>query len=58
MFFCQTKMSSSSKNNPKIVDFFNYLKIQIIIVEAQIMWYSPILKHHYLCFICINFYFP
>ena len=38
MFFCQTKISSSSKNNPKIGEIFNYLKIQIIIVEDQILW--------------------
>jgi hypothetical protein len=33
MFFCQIKISCSSKNNPKIVEIFN---IHIIIAEAQI----------------------
>ena len=32
------KISCSSKNNPKIVEIFNYHKIQIIIAEAQILW--------------------
>jgi hypothetical protein len=35
-FFCQIKISCSSKNNPKIVEIFNYLNIHIIINEAQI----------------------
>ena len=36
--FCQTKISCFSKNNPKILEIFNSLKIQIIIAEAQILW--------------------
>jgi hypothetical protein len=36
-FFCQIKISCSSKNNPKIVEIFNYLNIHIIIAEAQIL---------------------
>ena len=34
MFFGQAKISCFSKNNTKIVEIFNYLKIQIIIVET------------------------
>jgi hypothetical protein len=30
LFFCQAKISCSSKYNPKIVEISNYLKIQII----------------------------
>jgi hypothetical protein len=34
----KAKISCFSKNNTKVVEIFNYLKIQIIIAEAQILW--------------------